>query len=227
MNILLTETEARVLGCLIEKEITTPEYYPLSLNALRNACNQTSNRDPIVAYDEMTVADALETLKQKDMISQDNISRVPKFGERFLKITNLMPSEIAILCVLLLRGPQTGGELRGRTERLYSFGSIDEVEKVLNTLTEWGYVTLLPRQPGKKEQRYTHLLTPLSEAESLAGGAGALNIEKEEKTAISKSVVSDFLLEHQAFKALQTEVSLLRQELDELKKTITDFKAQF
>jgi len=218
MDFVLTEPEIRVLGCLIEKEITTPEYYPLSLNALRNACNQTSNRDPIVAYDEMTVADAIEKLKQKNLADQDDISRVSKFSEKFLKITNLMPSEASILCVLFLRGPQTGGELRGRTERLHPFSGVDEVEKVLNILTEWGYVMLLPRQPGKKEQRYTHLL------------AGAPDVPKEEATAVAsihRSVVSDFLLDHEAFKKLQAEVSLLRQELDALKKALTDFKAQF
>jgi len=156
---VLTEEEVRVLGCLVEKEMTTPAYYPLSLNALCNACNQTSSREPIVSYDEGIVVLALEKLKEKNLVDQDNLSRVPKFSEMFLKTTRLMPPEAAVLCVLMLRGFQTIGELRTRTERLHSFASVDDAIKILQTLEEWGYVTLLPRSSGKKEPRYAHLLS--------------------------------------------------------------------
>ncbi len=213
MDIVLTDKEARVLGCLIEKKTTTPDYYPLSLNALRIACNQTTSRDPIVFFDDATVADALETLKKKGLASQDNLSRVPKFEENFLKVTRLMPPESAVMCVLMLRGPQTGGELRTRTERLYSFESVDAVVHTLQTLQEWGYVTLLPRQSGKKEQRYAHLL------------CGTPDIPQE--TALARSVVSDFVVENEAFIKLQSDVVFLQQELTELKQAFLDFKSQF
>ncbi|WDT81786.1 MAG: YceH family protein [Candidatus Manganitrophus sp.] len=159
MDFVLTDAEVRVLGCLIEKEMATPDYYPLSLNALQNACNQTSNRDPVVSYDEKTVAEALEALKTKRLVTQDQLGRVPKYSELFLKSANLVQREAAVLCVLMLRGAQTVGEIRGRTGRLHSFASLEEAQKTLQTLEEWGYVALLPRQPGRKESRYAHLLS--------------------------------------------------------------------
>ena len=213
--VILTDREVRVLGCLIEKEVTTPDYYPLSLNALRNACNQTSNREPVLALDEATVADALETLKQKNLVLQDNFSRVAKFEEVFLKTTRLMPPEAAIMCVLMLRGPQTGGELRTRTERLHGFDTSDAVSATLQQLQEWAYVTLLPRQVGKKEPRYAHLLS------------GPPEMKPEEKPALPRSAVSDFVAENEAFIKLQSEVASLRQEHEDLKQAFLDFKAQF
>jgi uncharacterized protein len=215
MDLFLTETEVRVLGCLIEKEMATPDYYPLSLNALQNACNQTSNRDPIVSYDEKTVLQALEGLKEKKQAMQDNLGRVPKYSETFLKSTNLVRREAAILCVLTLRGPQTVGEIRGRTERLYRFETLEEVQKTLQTLEEWGYVQLLPRQPGRKESRYTHLLS------------GAPAAREEEKSAGFESNAPNPPPENETVAKLQEEVKALREELETLKQAFHDFKGQF
>ncbi len=212
-DMVLTQKEVRVLGCLMEKKVTTPDLYPLSLNALRIGCNQTTSRDPVVSFDDATVADALETLKQKGLVSQDNFSRVPKFEERFLRLTDLMPPEAAILCVLMLRGPQTGGEIRSRTERLHPFADFDEVVRTLQRLEEWGYVTLLPRQSGQKEARYAHLL------------CGTPDVPTE--AALPRSVVSDFVVENEAFIKLQSDVTRLQQELTELKQAFHDFKSQF
>lgn len=214
MDIVLTDTEARVLGCLIEKEMATPDYYPLSLNALQNACNQTSNRDPVVSYDEKTVADALEGLKEKRLASQENLGRVPKYAETFLKSGNLVQREAAILCVLMLRGPQTVGEIRGRTERLHSFGSLEEVQKTLHTLEEWGYATLLPRRPGRKESRYAHLL------------AGPPD-DPGERALAAEALPQRPSMENEAVAKLEEEVQSLRRELEDLKRTLHDFKAQF
>ena len=213
MDFVLTPIEARVLGCLIEKEMATPDYYPLSLNALQNACNQTSNREPIVSYDEKSVGDAIEGLKGKQLVMQDNLGRVPKYSESFLKKTNLVQREAAILCILMLRGPQTVGEIRGRTERLHPFGSLEEVQKTLQTLEEWGYVKLLPRRPGRKESRYAHLLS------------GPPETKEEEKTAGIDSPPRT--TDNEALAKLQEEVISLRQDLEVLKQTFLDFKGQF
>lgn len=160
MDFQLDAVEARVLGSLLEKEIATPEYYPLSLNALVNACNQKSNREPVVAYDDDTVDAALELLREKGLSlrSTGRDSRVPKFAQRFTEKYNFGRREAAILCVLLLRGPQTTGELRGRSERLYTFDDLEAVESTLNRLAEIGFTKHLPRQPGTKEPRWAHLM---------------------------------------------------------------------
>ncbi len=215
---ILTEEEVRVLGCLIEKETTTPAYYPLSLNALVNACNQTSSRDPIVSYDEAIVEYALGKLKEKSLIDQDNLSRVPKFSELFLKRTLLMPPEAAILCVLMLRGFQTIGELRTRTERLHTFASVDEISKTLQTLEEWGYIMLLPRSSGKKEPRYAHLLS---------GTSAPQEIEEEGKAHPSTPTLTSHFVDTEAFLKLQESVNILKQEVAELKTAFQDFKKQF
>ena len=161
MDWQLDASEARVLGSLMEKEIATPEYYPLSLNALVNACNQKSNREPVVSYDEDTVEQALEELRKKGMAMRisGRDSRVPKHEQRFTEKFNLGRREAAVICVLLLRGPQTVGELRGRTERLYTFDDLEAVESTLHRLAEMEFVRQLPRQPGFKEQRYAQLLS--------------------------------------------------------------------
>jgi uncharacterized protein len=160
MDFQLDAAEARVLGSLLEKEATTPEYYPLSLNALVNACNQKSNREPVVSYDDDTVEVALEGLRTKGLAlrSTGRDSRVPKHAQRFTEKFNFGRREAAILCVLLLRGPQTTGELRGRTERLYTFDDLEAVESTLHRLAEMDFVKQLPRQPGTKEPRWTHLM---------------------------------------------------------------------
>src|SRR5579864_4687731 len=148
----LTETEVRVLGSLIEKDITTPDYYPLSLNALVNACNQKNNRDPVMTLDEDSVRTALGSLQEKRLAGPAGgaDSRVTKYEHRMQEVFNFDRREIAIICVLLLRGPQTPGELRGRTERMYKFGDLDEVQSSLQRLSEREppLVKMLPRQPG-------------------------------------------------------------------------------
>lgn len=166
MDWQLDAAEARVLGALLEKEIATPDYYPLSLNALVNACNQKSNREPVVSYDEATVERALEGLRAKGLAVRitGGDSRVPKHGQRFTESFNLGRREAALLCVLLLRGPQTVGELRGRAERLYNFEDLEGAESTLNHLAEEGMVRKLPRQAGSREPRYAHLLSGEVEA---------------------------------------------------------------
>jgi uncharacterized protein YceH (UPF0502 family) len=163
MNHTLSDTEVRVLGALIEKEITTPDYYPLSQNALLAACNQTSNRNPVVHFDETTVARALDTLREKKVVVfvDRSESRVTKYRHVLYEALNLGRPAIGVMCVLMLRGPQTIGEIRTRTNRLYDFNSLEEVETVLNSLMsgEAPLITRLPRQTGQKEVRYTHLLS--------------------------------------------------------------------
>ena len=161
MDFQVDAAEARVLGALMEKEVATPEYYPLSLNALVNACNQKSNREPVVSYDDETVEAALEGLREKGLAMRitGRDSRVPKHEQRFTEKYNLGRREAAIICVLLLRGPQTVGELRGRTDRLYTFDDLEGVEHTLQHLSETGFVKLLPRQAGFKEQRWAHLFS--------------------------------------------------------------------
>src|SRR5258705_13169518 len=161
VDVLLSESEVRVLACLIEKESTTPEYYPLSLNALTLACNQKTNRDPVVSYDDDTVSDALDSLRDKRLARQASAqSRVAKYEHSILERFNLGRRELALLCTLMLRGPQTVGELRDRSERMRAFSDVEEVDACLETLMHWEppLATRLPRQPGMKEPRYMHLL---------------------------------------------------------------------
>jgi uncharacterized protein YceH (UPF0502 family) len=164
---LLDPVEVRVLGALMEKEVTTPEYYPLSLNALVNACNQKTNRDPVVDYDDTTVADALASLREKRYsITVTGGSRVNKYQQRISETLNLGRRESAVLCVLFLRGPQTLGEIKDRSERMFSFADLSELENLLDKLNT--LVRKLPRLPGQKEARYTHLLSGEPDLEALA-----------------------------------------------------------
>src|SRR5271155_4521900 len=162
MDIILDEIETRVLGALIEKDVTTPDYYPLSLNALVNACNQKNNRDPVMNLDEDSVRQALDTLQQKRLAGPTSSadSRVTKYEHRLQEVFNFTRGETAILCVLLLRGPQTPGELRGRTERMHRFEDLTEVQSSLQHLMQRDppLARVLPRHPGTKESRYKHLL---------------------------------------------------------------------
>jgi uncharacterized protein YceH (UPF0502 family) len=211
MDLLLDPPEVRVLGSLLEKEITTPEYYPLSLNALVNACNQKSNRDPLVHYDEETVEDALERLRDKGLLTTVTGagSRVPKYGHRISDKLNLGRRELAILCELMLRGPQTLGELRGRTERLHKFGETSEVESVIEHMAE--LVVKLPRRPGEKEVRYAHLLS----GEITAVQSGEEN-PREEPSPRQERIA-----------ALESDVALLRAEMEALKQQFAEFRKQF
>src|SRR5579864_893958 len=163
MDILLSDVETRVLGSLVEKELTTPEYYPLSLNALVNACNQKSNRDPVTSLDEKAVREALHALDKKGLAGPaDNmVSRVAKYEHRLQEAYNFTRHEIAVLAELLLRGPQTPGELRSRADRMHKFDDLGVVHTTLQRLMkrEQPLVKVLPRQPGTKEARYAHLLS--------------------------------------------------------------------
>jgi hypothetical protein len=210
MEILLTDDEVRVLGCLMEKEMATPDYYPLTLNALTNACNQKSNRDPVVAYDEETVVYALNGLRERKLVRQSNISRVPKFEQLFSQELKLVIREQAIICILLLRGPQTAGEIRSRTDRLYAFSSLDEVQETITNLEDMKLVEKLPRQPGRKESRYTHLLSGKPE-------------EKPVETIIRPKAAA----ENERINELQEQIDELRREMKNLREEIATFKSQF
>jgi len=215
---ILTSVEVRVLGSLIEKEITTPEYYPLTLNALVNACNQISNRDPVVSFDEMTVARALESLREKKLAWMvTGVGRVPKYEHRFTEALQLAAQEVAVLCVLMLRGPQTVGEIRGRTTRLYEFKELEEVELTLQALlsAQPPLALKLPRQPGTKESRYAHLL------------AGAVQIEEREVAPRLEPATVAIRQENERLAALEDETAQLRSDLQELKQEFLDFKKQF
>ena len=198
----LSAAEARVLGSLLEKEIATPEYYPLSLNALVNACNQKSNREPVVSYDEATVENALSDLRANGLATRitGRDTRVPKHAQRFTEQLNLGRREAALVCVLLLRGAQTPGELRGRCERLYPFDDLDAVESTLNRLAEMGLATQLPRQPGFKEQRWAQLLTGPVETAAVVESA---EVAPERRDRLA---------------ALEEEVAQLRREFEEFKQ---------
>ncbi len=215
LTFVLTQVEARVLGALIEKEITTPDYYPLSLNALINACNQTSNREPVTTLDEDAVRQALHTLQEKDMArpAGNTDSRVAKF-EHHLESFNFGRREIAVLCVLLLRGPQTPGELRGRTDRLYHFDELSDVQSTLQKLSqrEPPLVAVLPRRPGTKEARYTHLLC--GDADSTSSTEALERPRSSSQAGLPAQIERITRLEEQVA-ALQSEVALLRQQLAE------------
>jgi len=221
--VILTETETRVLGSLIEKDITTPDYYPLSLNALVNACNQKNNRDPVTALDESTVRDALASLQEKRMAGPASgaDSRVTKFEHRLQEVFNFDRREIAIVCVLLLRGPQTPGELRSRTDRMYHLEALDDIVSTLDRLAHRDppLAAILPRQPGTKESRYMHLFS----GEPPAGSAAeSLYVARAPSpaTAGANSTADRLAM-------LEEEVSGLRQELTELQQQLATFRKQF
>jgi uncharacterized protein len=219
VNIVLTDVEARVLGCLVEKEITTPEYYPLSLNALLHACNQKSNRDPLMSLDEDTIRRALRTLGDQILVrSAGGDSRVPKYEHRLADTFNFTRPETAILCELLLRGPQTPGELRSRAERMHPFDDLSVVHSNLKHLMEREppLVTLLTRQPGTKEARYAHLLSGNAEAYK------AHPIQLEEAP-----LVPDNPADTGRIARLESEVADLRAEIADLKRQFAEFRKQF
>jgi uncharacterized protein YceH (UPF0502 family) len=212
MDVTANDEEARVLGSLLEKEITTPEYYPLSLNALLNACNQKSNRDPVMHFDEDTLERALYTLRDKGLLVSITGagSRVPKYGHRISEKLNLGRRELAILCELMLRGPQTLGELRTRAERMHPFGDLAEVESVIDHMPE--LITKLPRRPGEKEARYAHLLSGEPPVSAVPAPSAA---------------IPQVPLPTDRMMALEAEVARLRGELEELKQQFAGFQKQF
>lgn len=212
----LTETEVRVLGCLVEKQLTTPEYYPLTLNALIAACNQKSNRDPVVSYDETTVTEALDTLRDKNLVYvfHGSTSRVVKYKHMLPSVYELDPAETAVMTMLMLRGPQTVGEIRGRTDRLYEFDSLGQVQETLEALAkrQEALVIRLDRQPGQKDARYAHLLSGEVDIQNISiasvrPGAGGAQNERIE--------------------TLEREVERLSSEFASLAKTFEEFRRQF
>jgi uncharacterized protein len=215
---LLSDVEVRVLGALIEKDITTPDYYPLSLNALVNACNQKNNRDPVMTLDEDAVRAALDLLQVKRLAGPASgaDSRVPKYEHRLQEVFNLDRREIAVLCVLLLRGAQTPGELRGRAERMYRFETLEDVHAALDRLSqrEPPLVAVLPRQPGTKESRYMHLFSDNVVPAELAQAAGSPsrveNPSREDRLTI-----------------LESEVAELREEIAGMQEQLAAFRKQF
>jgi uncharacterized protein YceH (UPF0502 family) len=218
MNLILTEIETRVLGSLIEKDITTPDYYPLSLNALVNACNQKNNREPVMTLDEAAVREALSTLQEKRLAGPASgaDSRVTKYEHRLQEAFNFDRREIAIVCVLLLRGAQTPGELRGRTDRMYHFEALDDVVSTLDRLAhrEPPLAAVLPRQPGTKESRYMHLFS--GDAPAAADVARASTPATVGGGSTAERVAK-----------LEEEVAALRAELSEVQQQLVAFRKQF
>lgn len=207
----LNPVEARVVGALMEKESTTPDYYPLSLNALVNACNQKSNREPVMELDENTVRDALESLREKRLAGPTSSadSRVTKYEHRMQEVFNFTRGENALICVLLLRGSQTPGELRGRTERMHRFEELSDVQSTLQRLMQRTppLLGMLPRQPGTKEARYTHLFS--GGVETVAESAPVFHAQESHSSQ------------------LEEEVRALRAEVEELKQQFAEFRKQF
>jgi len=218
---ILNEFEARVLGALIEKEITTPDYYPISLNALVNACNQKSNRDPLMNLDEDLVRDALRSLNQKELAGPADTfdSRVAKYEHRVQEAFNFTRGETALLCELLLRGPQTPGELRSRAERMHHFDDLSQVQSSLQLLMkrEPPLIAVLQRQPGTKEARYAHLLSgDLKQLDAISPVAAATSAGAPHTSTITERI-----------SLLENQVSELKQEISELNAQFAKFKKQF
>ncbi len=214
MDIFLTLEEARVLGSLLEKEMATPEYYPLTLNALLNACNQKTNRVPVVAYDEKRVLAALKGLQNKRLVWQSSLGRVAKYEQSFTRNNKLINTEAAVLCMLMLRGPQTAGEVKSHTERLHDFKDQEKLDQTLGDLVEAGYIMKAPRQPGQKESRYAHLFfgepEPASQEMPIYSAQEGIVQETDDRLA-----------------ALQDELKALRRDFDEFKARVGAFMEQF
>ncbi len=212
MDIILNDIEIRVLGSLMEKSLSTPDHYPLSLNALTNACNQKTSRDPVVSYDETTVLSGVNDLIRKNLVNESHVSRVPKYEELLSQQQNFIPRESATLCVLLLRGPQTIGEIRNRTSRMCNFETLGQVQEILGKLSEWGFLSRLERLPGHKEARYGHLLAEASDM-----------VEAETEVATNEAT-SDL---QERVEKLEMTVDTLQNELTAITKEFQMFKEQF
>jgi uncharacterized protein YceH (UPF0502 family) len=219
MDMELNAVEMRVLGCLLEKERTTPDYYPLTLNSLMNACNQKSNRTPVMALEKSTILRALDDLRMRyklavEVTSSD--SRVPKYRHSIRDHWKFTPAEEAILCELFVRGPQTGGDLRAHASRIYPFENLQEVEAALQRLAdreEGPMVVMLPREPGRRESRWAHLFSgevALDDFDSVVSHSSAPSADLEERVGV-----------------LEGELAELRSELAELRLTIEQFRSTF
>jgi uncharacterized protein len=217
MNIELSPLEARVIGCLIEKQITTPDHYPLSLNALVNACNQKSNRDPLMEVDEPTIQATVDHLARKHFVVEKSGfgSRVPKYQHRFCNTEygtlKLTPQELAIVCELLVRGPQTPGELRTRASRMAPFSEVGQVEAALESLRsreDGPFVVRLPREPGRRDARYAHLFS---------GAVAVPAIEAEPQAVVLAGVAAETPAR---LERLEEQVRRLREELDDMKRRL-------
>lgn len=210
----LTETEARIVGALVEKQLTTPEYYPLTMNALVAACNQKTNREPVVSFDEQTVSRALEDLRDKNIVYvfYGSTSRVPKYKHMLPQVYELEPSETAVMCVLMLRGPQTIGEIKERTGRLYDFRDLNDVNETLESLAKRDepLIVRLERAPGQKEARYAHLLS------------GEVTSYTPPERSASRSTANDERLEK-----LEQELESVKSQLSSFRQEFEDFKKQF
>ena len=216
MATVLTDIEIRVLGSLVEKQVTTPEYYPLTLNALTAACNQKNNRNPVTSYSENEVAHALETLREKNLtyVFHGSTSRVPKYKHVMPEVMHLKPAELALMCVLMLRGPQTTGELRGNAARLHEFSGLEEVDETINSLITHDPEPLavrLPRQAGQKEARFAHLLS----------GEVTLEEQSLEQTPLRTRGREERVA------ALESEIENLKNEMAQLREQFEGFKKQF
>jgi uncharacterized protein len=214
----LNEYELRALGAMVEKHIATPDYYPMTLNALVNACNQKNHRDPVVSYDETIVAKALDNLREKNLayVFHGSEARAPKYGHLFPKAFDLSEAETPLMCVLILRGPQTSGELRSRTQHLRSFGSLAEVETLLQglSLREEPLIVKLPRQPGSRESRFAHLL------------GGPVEVELSEEPPHPAPSVLQRHSENDKIAKLEEEIASLRMELSDLKQQFAELKRE-
>jgi uncharacterized protein YceH (UPF0502 family) len=219
MESILNEVEIRVLGSMIEKQITLPDYYPLSLNALMNACNQKSSRNPVVSYDEQTVIRALDSLRDKGLawVFKGADSRVLKYGHVFEKSYELNEQEVAVMCILMLRGAQTPGEIRSRCNALWNFDNLEEVEATIQGLIEkdtGALIVKLPRQLGTKESRFMHLL------------AGEVPIDYQE-AAPREAAAPRARADEERLVRLEEQLASLQKEFSDLKQQFSDFKKQF
>ena len=217
METILTDIETRVLSALVEKQLTTPEYYPLTLNSLTTACNQKNNRNPVTSYSEEQVAQGLETLREKNLayVFYGSSSRVPKYKHVMPEVLHLTAAETALMCALMLRGPQTPGELRSNASRLHEFSGLEEIESTLNALISHDpepFVVRLPRQPGQKEVRFAHLLN------------GEVAVETTAEESVTRRVVSP---QGDRLAKLEQEVNELKGQMETLQQQFDQFKKQF
>ena len=222
----LSDIEIRVLGALLEKARTTPDSYPLSLNALTNACNQTSNREPVMSLTDIAVSAAVDALRKRSLVRAIVRSggAVTKYMHLMDETLGLVNRQLALLCVLMLRGPQTAGELRTRTQRLHDFDDVADVESALEALASRDpepLVVLLPRRPGQREERWAHTFAPLS-ASQLAGEAAARTADEGSSAERTPVGAADDRVAR-----LEAELSALRQEVAELRAEMTAFRKQF